>query len=186
MRKSAGVLLYRRESDDVSVMLLHPGGPYWARRDLGAWSIPKGEYDEPETPEAAARREFFEETGLRLGAELQPLGEVRQSGSKRVVAFAAEGDCDPDRLSSNEFRIEWPPHSGQLKFFPEIDRGEWFPLALARDKIVAGQRPFLDRLEAQIAEADPSEPAAQRAEGGTYSSSSAQGSSTTFPSSAER
>lgn len=154
-RKSAGILLYRRDGDAVRVLLVHPGGPYWAKKDLGAWSIPKGEYEAEEDAEAAARREFLEETGRAVTGPVVPLGEVRQAGGKHVAAFAAEGDFEPARLVSNRFDMDWPPKSGRMQSFPEADRAEWFALALARDKINAGQRPFLDRLEAAIAEAGP-------------------------------
>ena len=148
IRKSAGILLYKRAVDGISVLLVHPGGPFWAKRDLGAWSIPKGEYSDDEQPEAAARREFAEELGQDFPGALQPLGEVRQKGGKLVVAFAAEGDFDVAALGSNLFEMEWPPRSGRRQSFPEVDRVEWFLLPAARQKIIAGQRPLLDSLEA--------------------------------------
>ena len=148
IRKSAGILLYKRAVDGISVLLVHPGGPFWARRDLGAWSIPKGEYSDDEQPEAAARREFAEELGQDFPGALQPLGEVRQKGGKLVVAFAAEADFDVAALRSNLFEMEWPPRSGRRQSFPEVDRVEWFLLPAARQKIIAGQRPLLDLLEA--------------------------------------
>lgn len=144
--KSAGILVYRSRGGAVEVLLVHPGGPFWARRDAGAWSIPKGEYTGPDDPEAAARREFVEETGWILNGELKPLGEVRQKAGKSVTAFAVEDDFDPATLESNSFEMEWPPKSGRKAAFPEIDRADWFTLAEAREKIIDGQRPLLDRL----------------------------------------
>jgi predicted NUDIX family NTP pyrophosphohydrolase len=143
---SAGIVMYRRRGRALEVLLVHPGGPFWRRKDAGAWSIPKGEFDPAEPAEAAARREFAEELGRRPQGELTPLGEIRQSGGKRVVAFAIEGEFDESRIESNQFDIEWPPHSGRRALFPEVDRAAWFDLSLARDKIIAGQMPLLDRL----------------------------------------
>lgn len=145
-RSSAGIVLYRRSGQEVEVLLVHPGGPFWARRDLGVWSIPKGEFDADEEPEAAARREFAEELGVELAGELTALGEVRQKGGKRVVGFAVAGDLDVSAIRSNTVEIEWPPRSGRKQTFPEVDRAGWFDLELAREKIVEGQRPFLERL----------------------------------------
>ncbi len=145
--RSAGILLYRRHAGRNEVLLVHPGGPFWAKRDLGAWSIPKGEFGAGEEPEAAARREFAEELGAEVAVPLIPLGEVRQKGGKVVVAFAAGGDFEPATMQSNMFEMEWPPRSGRKQTFPEIDRAEWFDLASAREKIIAGQLPLLDRLE---------------------------------------
>jgi predicted NUDIX family NTP pyrophosphohydrolase len=144
--RSAGILLYRREGEELQVLLVHPGGPFWRKRDAGAWSIPKGEYGAGEDAETAARREFAEELGVVLSGKLQPLGEIRQAGGKRVVAFAVAGDLDVDTIRSNDFELEWPPHSGRMQKFPEVDRAAWFPLPLAREKIIAGQRPLLDLL----------------------------------------
>jgi predicted NUDIX family NTP pyrophosphohydrolase len=141
-------LIYKQTVDGIRVLLVHPGGPFWSKRDLGAWSIPKGEYTDDEQPEAAARREFAEELGVELDQALRPLGEVSQKGGKLVVAFAAEGDFDIAALRSNTFEMEWPPRSGRRQAFPEIDRAEWFALPVAQQKIIAGQRPLLDRLEA--------------------------------------
>ncbi|HET8772563.1 MAG TPA: NUDIX domain-containing protein [Thermoanaerobaculia bacterium] len=143
---SAGILLYRRRGGAVEVFLVHPGGPFWAKKDLGAWSIPKGELDEGEDPLAAARREFTEETGFPIDGELRALKPVRQSGGKTVVAWAVEGDCDPAALCSNTFEMEWPPKSGKRQAFPEADRAAWFSLEEARKRILAGQAPFLDEL----------------------------------------
>ena len=146
MKRSAGVLLHRRRNGKIEVLLGHPGGPYWEQKDAGAWSIPKGEYGEEEDPMDAARREFQEETGIRLDGELAPLGEVKQAGGKVVRAFALERDCDPTNLRSNTFALEWPPHSGKEQDFPEIDRFEWFSLEEARIKLLKAQVAFLDRL----------------------------------------
>ena len=145
-RLSAGVLVYRRISGANEVLLVHPGGPFWRSKDAGAWSIPKGEYGEGEEPEAAARREFSEETGWVLAGNLVPLGVVRQSGGKVVTAFAVESDFDVSSLRSNSFEIEWPPRSGRMQAFPEVDQAAWFGLAKAHEKIIVGQRPFLERL----------------------------------------
>jgi predicted NUDIX family NTP pyrophosphohydrolase len=125
---------------------VHPGGPYWRKKDEGSWSIPKGEIADGEDVEAAARREFMEETGAALSGSLDPLGEIRQRGGKRVIAFAVEGDVDVQHIRSNTFEIEWPPKGGRMQSFPEIDRAGWFDLPSARAKILEGQRPLLDRL----------------------------------------
>ena len=129
---------------------MHPGGPFWAKKDAGAWSIPKGEFDADESPANAARREFVEETGVDPGGELVPLAAVAQSRAKVVHAFAAEGDVDPAHVRSNTFELEWPPRSGRLQAFPEIDRAAWFTLDEARVQIVAGQRPILDALATKL------------------------------------
>jgi predicted NUDIX family NTP pyrophosphohydrolase len=146
--RSAGILLYRSLGPDLHVLLAHPGGPYWARKDAGAWSIPKGEHDAGEDPWAAALREFEEETGVRLAADglRLDLGEIRQAGGKRVTAFALAGDLDPAGVRSNRFSLEWPPGSGRFAEFPEVDRAEWFSIPVAREKIIVGQRPFIERL----------------------------------------
>lgn len=149
-RKSAGILLYRKDGDDISVLLVHPGGPYWTSKDLGAWSMPKGEYGDDEDAEAAARREFLEETGQAVDGPIAPLGEVRQASGKRVTAFAAEGDLNSAHVKSNTFEMEWPPKSGQTRSYPEVDAAQWFSLPQARKKMHAGQRGFLDRLEASL------------------------------------
>jgi len=138
--------MYRRIGSQLEVLLVHPGGPYWRRRDEGAWSIPKGEVDAGEDAADAARREFTEETGVHLAGPLEPLGEIRQRGGKRVLAFAAEGDVDIQIIKSNTFEMEWPPKSGGKQVFPEIDRAGWFDLPVAQAKILEGQRPLLDRL----------------------------------------
>lgn len=146
-KKSAGVLLYREISGDLQVLLVHPGGPFWTKKDDGAWSIPKGEYSEPEDPLAAARREFAEETGASVSGDAIPLGTVRQSGGKQVYCFAVMGEYDPNCLKSNTFSVEWPPRSGKQQNFPEVDRAAWFPLEIARRKILKGQADFLSALE---------------------------------------
>jgi predicted NUDIX family NTP pyrophosphohydrolase len=143
---SAGILMYHLGEAGLVVLLVHPGGPFWRNRDLGAWSIPKGELNDGEDPEEAARREFAEELGSAATGRLRPLGQVRQRGGKIVLAYALEGTLDPDAVRSNEISIEWPPRSGRTIPVPEIDRAEWFPLALAREKILLSQQPFLDRL----------------------------------------
>jgi predicted NUDIX family NTP pyrophosphohydrolase len=146
---SAGLLLYRTRDGIREVLLAHPGGPYWARRDDGAWSLPKGEVDEGEEPYAAARREFREETGTEApDGEPLPLGEVRLKSRKRVIAWALEGDFEPDQLVSMTFEVEWPPRSGERRTYPEVDRVAWFDLATARVKLNAGQAPLLDALPA--------------------------------------
>ena len=143
---SAGILMYRHGDGGLDVLLVHPGGPFWRNRDLGAWSIPKGELNDGEDPEEAARREFAEELGSAPTGRLRPLGQVRQRGGKIVLAYALEGTLDADAVRSNEISIEWPPRSGRTIPIPEIDRAEWFPLALAQEKILLSQQPFLDRL----------------------------------------
>ncbi len=144
---SAGILLHRRRGGAVEVLLVHPGGPLWARRDLGAWSIPKGEYQPGEDPEAAARREFEEELGTPAPVgEVIDLGQVRQKSGKLVRAWALEADLDVAGITSNTFQLEWPPRSGRLMETPEVDRAEWFPLTLAREKINPAQAELLDRL----------------------------------------
>jgi predicted NUDIX family NTP pyrophosphohydrolase len=150
--RSAGILLHRRGPDGIEVLLVHPGGPFWARKDAGAWSIPKGEHGDDEDPETAARREFAEETGTTLpeGA-LDDLGAVRLKSGKQVAAFAVAGDLDPERVESNTFELEWPPRSGRMQTFPEIDRAGWVPLAVAREKLNPAQAAFVDRLEALLA-----------------------------------
>ncbi|AKS34038.1 NUDIX domain-containing protein [Mycolicibacterium goodii] len=146
---SAGVLLYRIVDGIVEVLIVHPGGPFWARRDDGAWSVPKGEYTDDEDPWAAARREFSEELGAPPpdGPRID-LTPVRQSGGKVVTVFAVRGDLDATAARSNTFTMEWPKGSGTLKEFPEIDRAAWFPVAEARHKLLTGQRPLLDELMA--------------------------------------
>jgi predicted NUDIX family NTP pyrophosphohydrolase len=144
VKRSAGVLLRRPGTGEV--LLVHPGGPFWARRDVGAWSIPKGEHGDGEDPEACARREFLEELGASAPAELLDLGAVRQKGGKEVRAFLGVGDVDVAQVVSNTFTMEWPPRSGRTQEFPEIDRAEWFSVDDARVKLVPAQAEFLDRL----------------------------------------
>ncbi len=138
--------MYRGAGPELAVLLVHPGGPFWAKKDLGAWSIPKGEYADDEDSLDAAQREFAEETGARPRGEFRPLGELVQAGGKHVTAWAVEGDFDPAALVSNSFELEWPPRSGRKRTFPEVDRAAWFSPDDARRKILASQRPFIDRL----------------------------------------
>jgi predicted NUDIX family NTP pyrophosphohydrolase len=155
-KRSAGLLVFRRRPEGLEVLLGHMGGPFWARKDIGGWSVPKGEYEPDEQPLAAARREFLEELGLPApGGELIELGEVRQSSGKVVTAWAVEGDLDPADVVPGTFEMEWPKGSGQLRDFPEIDRVAWLDVDAARAKIVAAQRPLLDRLIAAVARAQP-------------------------------
>ncbi|MBP1886832.1 NUDIX domain-containing protein [Sinorhizobium mexicanum] len=149
-KRSAGILLYKYDNEALFVLLVHPGGPFWSNRDLGAWSIPKGEYGPDEQPEAAARREFLEETGIAVNGAVASLGELRQKSGKLVTAYASESDLDISKIRSNLFEMEWPPHSGKTQAFPEVDRAGWFSLPDAREKINVSQRPFLDRLEASL------------------------------------
>ena len=149
--RSAGLLMYRRRQGLLEVLLVHPGGPFWARRDEGAWTFPKGEYD-PAAEDAldAARREFTEETGFASGSGHTHLGEIRQRSGKLVSAWAFEGDCDPAALASNHFDLEWPPRSGRIRRYPEADRAAWFGATEARVRILPGLVTFLDRLEASL------------------------------------
>ena len=154
-RRSAGILLYRRRGDGVEVLLVHPGGPLWARRDAGAWSIPKGEYTEGEDPLAAALREFEEETGHRLPEDgLLELGSLKQRGGKVVSAWAAPGDLDAAAITSNTFTMEWPPRSGRQRAFPEVDRAGWFDPDTARQKLLGAQAVLVDRLLAALGDGD--------------------------------
>ena len=146
MRRSAGLLMYRRREGQLEVFLVHPGGPFWAKKDLGAWSISKGEYGDGELPLDAARREFQEETGFVAEGDFLDLGKVQQAGGKVVSAWAFAGDCDPALLISNRCQIEWPPRSGRLLEIPEVDRGGWFSISEARERMLKSQMPFLDRL----------------------------------------
>jgi predicted NUDIX family NTP pyrophosphohydrolase len=146
-RRSAGIVLYRSGADGVEVLLVHPGGPFWAKKDAGAWSIPKGEYEDGEDALACALREFEEETGTRLGSDdLVELGSVRQKSGKQVTAWAVAGDLDAETVRSNTFVMEWPPRSGRQAEFPEIDRAQWFGVDVAREKLVSAQAELLDRL----------------------------------------
>lgn len=149
--RSAGILLYRRRGAEPEVLLVHPGGPFWARRDAGVWSVPKGEYAAGEDPQAAARREFAEELGTAPpGGPAEDLGEVRQKGGKVVHAWALEGELDAGSITSNTFELEWPPRSGRTIEVPEVDRAEWFSLTDARQKINPAQAELLDRLAAAL------------------------------------
>ena len=150
-KESAGLLLFRRGAGGLEIFLVHPGGPFWAKKDWGAWSIPKGEYSEGEDPLTVARREFEEETGARAEGDFLPLGDLVQPGRKIVTAWAVEGDFDPSTLKSNEFELEWPPKSGRRASFPEVDRAAWFSPANARRKILPGQSEFIARLLTVIA-----------------------------------
>jgi predicted NUDIX family NTP pyrophosphohydrolase len=150
-KRSAGLLMYRFAGNELLVLLVHPGGPFWRNKDFGSWSIPKGELADGEDPVAAALREFSEETGAVVAGDLRPLGEVVQPSRKAVAAWAVEGDFDPAALKSNTFTMEWPPKSGRMQSFPEVDRAEWFRLPEARRKILPGQVAFLDRLAGILA-----------------------------------
>ena len=149
-KKSAGLLLFRRGGEGCEVLLVHPGGPFWAKKEDGAWSIPKGEFEDGEEPLSAARREFEEETGARPDGDFLPLTPLKQAGGKTVHAWAIQADFDPAALRSNTFSIEWPPRSGKHRDFPEVDRAAWFTLPEACRKILPGQAGFLDQL-AEIA-----------------------------------
>ncbi|MCD6339797.1 MAG: NUDIX domain-containing protein [Verrucomicrobia bacterium] len=150
MRESAGLIMYRHRDGRWEVLLVHPGGPYWARRDRGAWSIPKGKIEPSEDPLAAACREFKEETGFPPKPPFYPLQPIRQRSGKIVHAWAFEGDCDPKQFHSNRFDLEWPPKSGKMRSFPEIDRAAFFPLGEAKQRILPAQVPLLDELEAWL------------------------------------
>jgi len=149
-RQSAGILLHRRRERALEVLLVHPGGPFWAGKDLGAWSIPKGEFEPGEDPRQVALREFREEMGQPLEGELVPLAPRKQPSGKLVHAYAVAGDLDAGAIRSNLFTMEWPRRSGRRQEFPEVDRAQWFALAEAREKILRGQRGFLDELGALL------------------------------------
>jgi len=151
VKRSAGILLFRDSSGRLEVLLAHPGGPLWAKKDEGAWTIPKGEAHVDEEPLATARREFAEEIGYFPAGEALTLGELRQPSGKVVEAWAVRGDFDPAQLVSNSFSMEWPPRSKRMQEFPEVDRAAWFPLEEARAKLLKGQVGFLDRLERALA-----------------------------------
>ncbi|WP_426265645.1 NUDIX domain-containing protein [Sphingomonas sp. LHG3443-2] len=152
-QRSAGILLYRRGEAGLQVLLGHPGGPYWARKDAGAWMVPKGALEAGEEPLVAAMREFAEEVGPVPPGTPVPLRTVRQNGGKLVEVFALEGDFDPRTLASNSFELEWPPRSGRMRSFPEMDRVEWMTMAEARARILASQEPLLDALDDLLADA---------------------------------
>jgi predicted NUDIX family NTP pyrophosphohydrolase len=152
LKRSAGLVMYRRRNAALEVFLVHPGGPFWAKKDVGVWSIPKGGYSKEEGPLEAAKREFEEETGFIPKGNFIELGELKQPGGKVVSAWAFEGDADPQRLKSNTFMMEWPPRSGQQIKVPEVDRGCWYSVEEARSRLLSGQRAFLDRLLERLAE----------------------------------
>ena len=154
-KQSAGLLLYRLRESQVEVFLVHPGGPFWAKKDAGAWSIPKGEYASGEDPLDAARREFAEETGFEPEGDFVSLGTIRQTGGKVVSVWAVEGDCDPAQIRSNLCTIEWPPRSGRRMEIPEVDRAGWFSLDEGREKILKSQGPVLDLLGERLARKSP-------------------------------
>jgi len=151
-KKSAGLLLFRETSGDLEVLLVHPGGPFWAKKDDGAWSIPKGEFEEGEDPLQAAMREFEEETGTAPAGEAIPLESLRRSGGKLVHAWAMRGEFDPATLKSNRFAMEWPPKSGRQQEFPEVDRAAWFCIEDARRKMLKGQIPLLRQLQEKVSD----------------------------------
>jgi predicted NUDIX family NTP pyrophosphohydrolase len=152
-QRSAGILLYRRKGRGIEVLLVHPGGPFWAKKDEGAWTIPKGVIEPGEDAIAVARREFEEETGLRPEGELIVLGSFAQSRAKTIDIWAVEGDFDPAALKSNTFSMEWPPRSGRMATFPEVDRAQWFTPEEAAAKILKGQRPVVEALLERLADA---------------------------------
>ena len=154
-KQSAGLLLFRKVATHIEVLLVHPGGPYWATKDEDAWSIPKGEFDQNEDPLDAARREFTEETGFTPSGEVIPLETVRQPNGKFIHAWAIEGNFDPAKLQSNTFSLEWPPKSGRLEQFPEVDRAAWFLMRAAKQMILKGQEPFLKHLNEMLGQTGP-------------------------------
>jgi len=147
---SAGILRYKWVDKQLQVLLVHPGGPFWQKKDLGAWSIPKGEYSDDEDALTAAKREFTEETGIPIGEVEDFLGELKQPSGKQVSAWTLEGDCSVDQISSNTFSIEWPPNSGKIQEFPEVDTAAWFPVEVALTKILKGQKGFIDKLAEKL------------------------------------
>jgi predicted NUDIX family NTP pyrophosphohydrolase len=151
-KQSAGILLYRIHNNTTEVFLVHPGGPFWAKKDNNTWSIPKGEFTDEESAHDAAIREFEEETGMRINLKMTELSPVRQKGGKIVYCFACEGDFDAIKVKSNTFEMEWPPRSGRKQLFPEVDRAGWFNLYSARVKILDYQQPLLNELESRIAD----------------------------------
>ena len=153
-KESAGIVLYRIREPDTEFFLVHPGGPFWKNKDAGGWSIPKGELSSGEELLAAAEREFFEETSHRLTGPFVPLGKIKTPGGKTIHAWATEGECDPEKVVSNSFEMEWPPRSGKMATFPEIDRAGWFALAQAEVKLHQGQAEFLHRLLALLKSAN--------------------------------
>ena len=149
-KRSAGLLMYRRLAQDIEIFLVHPGGPFWVKKDFGSWTIPKGEYSIGEDTLEAAKREFEEETGIKPMGEFRELVEIKQSGGKVVKAWAFEGNCDPTIIKSNTFTMEWPPHSGREQIFPEIDRADWFALDEAKKRILSGQVLLLEELQSKL------------------------------------
>jgi predicted NUDIX family NTP pyrophosphohydrolase len=149
-KKTAGLLLYRIRDSALEVFLVHPGGPFWAKKDEGAWSIPKGEFVEDEEPLNAAKREFQEETGFSIDGHFMPLASLKQRSGKLVYAWALQGDCDAEAIKSNLFSLEWPPRSGNRKEYPEVDRASWFALEIAKRKILPGQMGFLKELQQRL------------------------------------
>ena len=145
-KKSAGLLMFRIRGGELELFLVHPGGPFWSKKDLGCWSIPKGEYSEAEDPLAAAKREFLEETGCEAQGDFLELAPIRQPSGKTISAWAFAGDCDAGAVTSNTFSLEWPPKSGKTLEFPEVDRAGWFDLELSRQKLSKGQLGFIDAL----------------------------------------
>ena len=150
MKKSAGIILYRIKNSGFEVFLVHPGGPFWARKDMNSWSVPKGEFTDEEDPLVAAKREFEEETGTSVKGDFLELKPVIQKGGKQVICYACIGDIDPEAIKSNTFEMEWPPRSGKRQSFPEIDRGQWFDSAEAKIRILESQSAFIDELEKLI------------------------------------
>lgn len=146
-KKSAGLLMYRRPHGELEVLLVHPGGPFWAKKDEGSWSVPKGEYTSEEDPFYVAKREFQEETSFKASGEFMPLTPLKQPSGKIITAWAFEGDCDASAIKSNTFMMEWPPRSSKQQEFPEVDRAGWFSIPVAKEKVAKGQVGFLDELE---------------------------------------
>jgi predicted NUDIX family NTP pyrophosphohydrolase len=145
-KKSAGILMYRLRKDVLEVLLVHPGGPYWAKKDIGSWSIPKGEYTDTKDPFNVAKREFEEETSFQVDGDFTPLTPLEQPSGKIVSAWTVEGDCDASKIKSNTFLMEWPPRSGKKQEFPEVDRGEWFTTDMAKKNLLKGQVGFIEEL----------------------------------------
>ncbi len=145
-KKSAGILMYRLRNEVLEVLLVHPGGPYWAKKDLGSWSIPKGEYTDTKDPFNVAKREFEEETSFQVDGDFTPLTPLEQPSGKIVSAWTVEGDCDASKIKSNTFLMEWPPRSGKKQEFPEVDRAEWFTIDTAKKKLLKGQVGFIEEL----------------------------------------
>jgi predicted NUDIX family NTP pyrophosphohydrolase len=146
-KKSAGILVYHKNSEKYEVLLVHPGGPFWAKKDLNSWSLPKGEFEDEEDPFSAAKREFEEETGFPIKGEFIDLNPVKQPSGKIIYSWAVKGEIDANNVKSNLFKMEWPPRSGAIKEFPEIDRAEWFDLETAEQKIISGQIPIIENLK---------------------------------------